>query len=184
MTKKTSKHVAVGSKDGKIDKAGVGKKSKVAARADTIPDRHRTLGALLRGAYDRMAVWLYGELAARGFTEVRVAHSAVFRAIAADGSRVVDLAARAGMTKQSMAYLVEQLEGFGYLDIVPDPDDGRAKLVTLTRRGKALHAAAVELSAQAERRMGGLLGEERMSLLRDALEQVYDDWDPADTPQS
>jgi DNA-binding MarR family transcriptional regulator len=141
---------------------------------DQAPDLGRTLGALLRRPYEQMARWLHEELASRGYPEVRVAHSAVLRNISAAGSRVTDLAARAGMTKQSMAYLVEQLESFGYLAVGPDPDDRRAKRVRLTPRGEALVREAVSLSARYERRLSEMIGAQRFAELRATLETIYD----------
>ena len=49
---------------------------------------------------------------------------------------LTDLAALAGMTWQSMAYLVGQLVGFGYLTLSEDPGDGRARLVPADRAGR------------------------------------------------
>ena len=68
-----------------------------------------TLGALLRLPYQALARRLYREIAENGFPDVRPAHGSVFRHILPEGSRVTDLAERAGMTKQSMSYLVEYL---------------------------------------------------------------------------
>jgi DNA-binding MarR family transcriptional regulator len=149
-------------------------------RNDRFPDAERTLGALLRRPYERMSAWLYAELARRGHPDVRVAHSAVLRNIAASGSRVTELAARAGMAKQSMAYLVDQLESFGYLEIGPDPHDRRARLVRLTPRGEALVREAVRLSGRYERRLAELVGAERIAQLRETLETIYDRLDSAD----
>lgn len=141
---------------------------------DQAPDVGRTLGALLRRPYEAMADWLYGELARRGYPEVRVAHSAVLRNISPAGSRVTELAARAGMAKQSMAYLVEQLESAGYVSVEPDTGDRRAKRVRLTARGEALVREALRLSARYERRLSDLVGEERFGQMRATLETIYD----------
>ncbi len=113
-----------------------------------------------------MAAW------PRGFPEIRPAHSSVFRHIAAGGSRLTDLAARAGMTKQSMAYLVEGLERGGFLSTVPDLGDGRAKLVRLTARGRRVWRALVALSAEAEAALAERMGRERFALLRTLLEEA------------
>lgn len=119
-----------------------------------------------------MSRWLYAELAALGYDEVRPAHSSVLRNLSPDGSRVTDLAARAGMTKQSMAYLVEQLEGAGLVDVGPDPADGRAKQVRFTARGAEVVAAAVRLSAQYERALGKRIGVQKLRQLRALLEEI------------
>lgn len=140
------------------------------------PDR-KSLGVLLRYPYELLADWLYGRLGEE-FPGVRLPHSAVLRGLEAGGSRVVDLAARAGMTKQSMAYLVEQLSELGYLRIAADPDDGRAKRVHLTERGEALYARALELSGQAEQGLAETLGEADARELRRILESLHGRWRP------
>src|ERR1700761_8616820 len=80
------------------------------------------------------------ELAERGDgsagTEgIRPAHLQVFGVIKADGTRLTDLAASAGMSLSAMAELVDALEQLGYVERRPDPRDGRAKLVCLTDSG-------------------------------------------------
>jgi DNA-binding MarR family transcriptional regulator len=134
------------------------------------PERHRTLGALLRLPYEALSRDVYGGLAARGFPEIRPAHSAVFRHIAPGGSRLTALAERAGMTKQSMAYLVEGLEAAGHLRARPDPQDGRARLIRLTPKGERVMEALLELGAEAEARLAERIGARRAARLRRALE--------------
>jgi DNA-binding MarR family transcriptional regulator len=134
--------------------------------------RPPTFGALFREPYAHYLDWLYGELQQRGFPDVRVAHSGVFRTVDPDGTRVTDLAERAGMTKQSMAYLVESLGELGYVEVVPDPQDKRAKLVRLTARGRTLVATAASLGAEYERTLAGRIGENDMAELRRILTRV------------
>lgn len=134
----------------------------------------RTFGALFRVPYGIYLRWLYATLAERGFPEVREAHTNVFRHIEPGGSRVTDLAAAAGMTKQSMAYLVDYLQETGYLDIVPDETDRRAKRARLTKRGEALMAASRKLGAEFEARAARLLGKKDMAELRRLLERLSD----------
>lgn len=130
------------------------------------------LGQLLREAYDRLRDDIYGQLAEKGFADIRAAHSAVLRAIDPDGTRVVDLAQRADMTKQSMAYLTQSLEQAGYVVIAPDPEDGRAKRVRLTARGRKAYETLVALSAAAEARYARTLGEKNMQTLRTLLAKL------------
>ncbi|WP_127091244.1 MarR family winged helix-turn-helix transcriptional regulator [Aquabacter cavernae] len=135
-----------------------------------ISQTQRTLGYLLRHAYECLSEQVYGSLAARGFADIRRAHSNVFRHIAAGGSRVSDLAERAHMTKQGMAYLVESLAGLGYLEVMPDPADGRAKLARLTVRGDAASRELVRLSREAEETFAAALPPGDMERLRGQLE--------------
>lgn len=80
-----------------------------------------------------------------GFDDLRPAHSAVFENIglSSRGTRLVDLAARAAITPQSMSELVTNLESLGYLERIPDPDDGRARRIRLTGRGHEAGRAAM-----------------------------------------
>jgi DNA-binding MarR family transcriptional regulator len=131
-----------------------------------------TLGALLRLPYQALAKRLYTEMAENGFPDVRPAHGSVFRHILPEGSRVTDLAERAGMTKQSMSYLVDYLHEHGYLDFVRDPDDGRAKLVVLTDRGAAFLEGALALSARLEAECARQIGATNMTQLRNLLRRL------------
>ena len=135
----------------------------------TISEARDTLGALLRRPYERLQDRVYGGLAAKGFEDIRPAHSNVFRYILPQGSRVSDLAERAQMTKQSMAYLTDSLEQAGYVTIGPDPADGRAKLVILTVRGNAVWEALIDLSREIERECIAAVGQKAFDSLRQSL---------------
>ncbi len=139
-----------------------------------VTEQRRTLGALLRLPYEALAERVYGGLAARGFGDIRVAHSAVFRHIAPAGSRVTELAERARMTKQSMAYLVESLAEGGYVAVGPDPADGRARLVRLTARGQRVLAALLALSEEAEADLAARIGQGKMTTLKAILDELVD----------
>src|SRR3546814_6475729 len=70
-----------------------------------------------------------------GHTHVKPAHNAVFATLRTEGSRASDMAARAGITRQSMGEIVREMAGLGLLEMKPDPADRRAKLVTYTDAG-------------------------------------------------
>lgn len=142
-------------------------------KTTAIPDARLTLGALLRRPYERMAERIYAELPARGFPELRQSHSVVLRNLPAQGASVAELARAAGMTKQSMAYLVDALARAGYVELAADPHDGRAKRVCFSARGEAAVAELVALSAEYEQRVEALLGAERAGQLRSLLETLY-----------
>ena len=72
------------------------------------------------------------------------------------------LAARAQMTKQSMAQLVAHLEAHGYVERVPDPADGRAKLVRATARGREVFALVREFIAELDARLDARMGEAKV----------------------
>ena len=66
-----------------------------------------------------------------------------------DGTRLSVLAARAQIAKQTATALVDKLERAGYVERVPDPTDGRARLVRMTSRA----IAAIPLARAEEDRI-------------------------------
>ncbi len=130
-----------------------------------------TLGSLLRIPYQSLSRRLYAELA-KIYPEIRPAHGAVLRHMPPGGARVTDLAERAQMTKQSMAYLVESLESAGYVCLIPDPTDGRAKLVQFTAKGEECLARAVALTAQIEAEASARMSPGQMEQVRDLLKKL------------
>src|SRR5947208_3387809 len=48
------------------------------------------------------------------------------------------LAAKAGVTRQAASQLIREIEARGYVDLRPDPGDGRAVIVGRTVRGQRL----------------------------------------------
>jgi DNA-binding MarR family transcriptional regulator len=131
------------------------------------------LGRLLQEAQRALADELLQNLAERGYTDVRAGHAAVFMHIdRRAGTRLTELARRARMTKQGMMLLVDDLEERGYVRRVPDEEDGRAKVVRLTARGRRYVAEARRAVSAVEARARRLLGDRRYEGLRTALEDL------------
>jgi DNA-binding MarR family transcriptional regulator len=122
----------------------------------------------------RLAVQdMFGRMAAAGFEDVREGHGCVFGFIDLDeGSRLTDLADRAGLTKQAVGEAVAELERLGYLERVPDPEDGRAKIIKLTPRGVDAARMGRRLFAEIENDWAARYGEERVALLRELVEEI------------
>ena len=121
-----------------------------------------------------MSEELIERLAERGHPEVRFAHGNVLQFLDDHGTRVSVLAQRAQMTKQSMAQLVAHLEAHGYVERIPDPSDGRAKLVRATDRGAAVFAMVRDYVAEVEARLDDRLGKANLQRLRELLEELND----------
>jgi DNA-binding MarR family transcriptional regulator len=104
-----------------------------------------------------------------GYTDIRAVHAHVFRLLPPEGCRVTELAERAYSSKQATGYLVDYLEEHGYLERVPDPNDGRAQIVRRTERGWALNRMAWQLVQQVQNEWAQQLGEERMAGMIETL---------------
>ncbi|TLU73277.1 MarR family winged helix-turn-helix transcriptional regulator [Lichenicoccus roseus] len=137
----------------------------------------RPLGLLLRRVYDVFVAGTYDALALGRYWDIRPSHGAVFRHLEDGGSRVSVIAARAGMTKQSMTYLVEDLAALGYVELAPDPTDGRARLIHLTAKGQALWTEMIRLNGEVEQRLQGNLTATEVAMLRDLLTRLVNGLD-------
>jgi DNA-binding MarR family transcriptional regulator len=111
-----------------------------------------TLIAVVRSVARLMIDELIARLHAAGYTDMTAAQHLVFENLDPDGTRLTTLAQRAGMTRQAMTELVNVLRRNGYLELRPDPSDGRARLVHLTSRGKAAVRVAISEIAAIEAR--------------------------------
>src|SRR5829696_2343469 len=141
------------------------------ARPD--PQAGRLIGALLRVPHLAVAARIHDGLPAAGIDDIRPAHLVVFQHIDEHtGSRLTGLAEKAQMTKQSMGYLVDYLEERGYLERIPDPEDGRARIVRLTTRGREVMRAARRIVRALEDEWAQLLGRKRMDQLRKTLKDL------------
>jgi DNA-binding MarR family transcriptional regulator len=106
------------------------------------------------------------------YSDIRITHGCVFGNIDPDGTRLTDLAARANMTKQSVGEVATELERRGYIERVPDPGDGRAKIIRLTERGRDAQALGFRIIDELEQEWGERFGVERVAALREALEAI------------
>ncbi len=66
---------------------------------------------------------------------------ALFRFAGVDRRRPGDIAATARLSKQATNDLLRDLERLGYVERHPDPTDGRARIIRLTKLGQTLHTA-------------------------------------------
>lgn len=123
------------------------------------------LAALLRPLLDWYETRHLELMAAAGFDDVRRSHNAVFVHLPAQGRRLTDLADAAGISKQAMGELVDDLVDRRYLDRSPDPTDGRAKLIVWADRGLRAHEATMEVFATIEDELADALGTERLDQL-------------------
>lgn len=133
------------------------------------PSEDTPLILLVALAERRLAEALQEHLVAAGFTDHRLVHHNVMAHVTHEGVRLTDLAERAGITKQAMSELVADLESLGYLRRVPDPTDGRAKLIGFTDKGRAAVETAMQAFDAMDRVLAGRLGERSLRTLRRGL---------------
>lgn len=132
---------------------------------------------LMRRAYNLLSEQLFAGVTAAGYSDLRPAHGNVLEHLSEQPSRalrLVDIAARAGMTPQSLGELVDDLESRGYVERRPDPADRRAKRIHLTDKGIANARAAERAMRDVERNLTAILGPGDYRHLRESLERVLE----------
>jgi len=110
--------------------------------------------------------------------DVTVAQSRLAQRIADEGTRLTELADRAQVTKQTASLLVAALEREGLVERVPDPADGRARLIRLSARGQEAAERAKEVVLGVEREWTEHLGPELSDRLREGLVRLREVTDP------
>jgi DNA-binding MarR family transcriptional regulator len=123
------------------------------------------------------------ELEQTEFADIRPTHGCIFRFVRGQGMRLTVLAEMAGMTKQSVGEIVDDLVVRGYVKRIPDPEDKRAKLICLTERGERAQATGLALFAKVEKQWAERYGAKRMAQLRELLEEIAANEAPAAAPE-
>ncbi|HJZ70143.1 MAG TPA: MarR family transcriptional regulator [Vicinamibacterales bacterium] len=129
-----------------------------------------TLVALLRRTSRQMVDELIERLHAAGYADHTAAHHPLFENIDPEGTRLTVLASRTGLTHQAVGELIDALEQRGYVERFPDRSDARARLVRLTKKGRAAVRTAIAEIARIEAewmavwRQAGLRGNLRAAL--------------------
>jgi DNA-binding MarR family transcriptional regulator len=133
------------------------------------------LARLLLGAHRALTADLAVELEERGWPDLRASHATLLLNVdRRTGTRLTELARRAGVTKQAVMVVVDDLEMRGLVRRTPDLDDGRAKVVRLTARGRTCAAECRRAVAAVEARARRSLGGRRYDGLRESLELLLE----------
>lgn len=112
---------------------------------------------------------------------LRQAHTALFPHIDFAGTRPTEIARRAGISKQAVGQVLDELEAAGLVERIADPEDKRARLVRFTQRGAAGIMHGLGVLERLEKRFADEIGADSMRRLHrilSQLEPVLDDAAP------
>ena len=118
------------------------------------------------------------DIAAAGFDDVTIAQARVLARVSSKGTRITELAERARVSKQTVTFMVDQLERAGYVHRVPDPTDARARLVIFAERGLAAQQVARRTEAVVQEEWTRHLGRRPTARLHQILTQLREITDP------
>lgn len=112
---------------------------------------------------------LHSEMVERGHAWYGDARSAIAEHLDPRGMSQAALVARVGLTKQAVQQLLDSLEADGIVKREADPNDGRAKRVTYTKKGLAALRDGVAIKRAIEREYRDKLGDKRYAALVESL---------------
>ncbi len=138
------------------------------ARSDTTSaNRFRHKGchdfdqALLAALGDRLSVNLTS------------AQPLLFAELPLKGARQSELARALGVSRQAINELVGALQRLGLVEVVPDPESGRSKLIRPTERGRDSIRVARNVFAELETELRHRIGSRTVDQLRNGLDAEW-----------
>lgn len=137
--------------------------------------RQRNIGRMFQRAarvYSDLALVKLRDYGHEGLT---LFHTALISNLDVEGTRTTILAQRAGVSKQAMGQLVADLAQRGYIERVPDPNDGRASLVKFTEQGWQFLQDAYHVKRAIEAEYTAILGEAGMQELTKLLRMLIEE---------
>ena len=127
---------------------------------------------LLFRSFRNLQAIIQSPLEARGHHGVGLAETRLLLAIDKEGTRINNLAQRTGTSRQFTSRVVHSLKELGYVEILPDPGDGRAALVILEERGWQYFRDMQEVKYALDATLTNMMGKERMDSLFATLQDL------------
>ncbi len=139
---------------------------------DLIEMRENNIGRLFQHAaraYSERALTLLHE---KGFSDITLFHTVLISNLDTSGAQISAIAEKAGITKQAMGQLANELEKKGYVKKTKSSEDSRAYLISFTERGENALLAAYEIKVIIEHEYQELLGLDNLDNLRGLLQTL------------
>ncbi len=147
------------------------------ATSRDLPTDRLAIGQLLIRLLREFRRELSAPAVAAGYGDIRDPHLQIFGAIGMGGVRLTDVAARAQLSLAATSELVNDLQDLGYLERQQDPRDGRAKLICLTERGRAVMAHAGDRVATIEEQWSAVVGTGPFTQMCATMQRLLDHLD-------
>ena len=116
-------------------------------------------------------------LASDGIEDITLRHFVIIPYIDHKGIRAVDIARQVGISKQAVSKLVDELVQKGYLDLKPDPADGRAHLISMSEKGGEFLKLAIKYTQQVEKKWEQQVGENEFKIMKAAMSTLLNNQD-------
>lgn len=130
------------------------------------------LALLLLGGFHSMVDEVVAELDRRGHPGVRPVHEFALRAIGSGADTAAELGRRLSVSKQAAAKTLTALQALGYVELTPDPSDGRRKRIRVTPRGHEMTTIGASLFDDVRERWATEIGMDELEALEGHLDRL------------
>ena len=96
-------------------------------------------------------------------------HTSIIPHIDLEGTRQTEIARRMNVSKQAIGPLINEMVGMEVLKQIPDPKDGRAKLISFNQEGPLNMDIALEIAHLMEKKIEKELGSSKVAQLKELL---------------
>lgn len=109
-----------------------------------------------------------------GHEGVQRTYIALLANIDTEGTRLVEIARRLGVSRQAASQMVKEVQRRGFLERLDDPSDGRAILVRHNPAGRALLLDALALMNEIEAEYAAIVSQPALDQTRRTLRRIAD----------
>jgi len=110
-----------------------------------------------------------------GFMELTSSHTALLSNLDLDGNSITTIAQRAGMTKQAMGRLSDELVKLKFITRTSSKNDKRAIVLRFTTTGLELMNKSFSIMDEIEKRCTHRMGEKHFKSLLTSLQSIVDE---------
>ncbi|QNE48645.1 winged helix-turn-helix transcriptional regulator (plasmid) [Glaciihabitans sp. INWT7] len=132
------------------------------------------VGRLLETAAGAFSRTVFIRVIEAGYPDIRPAHVPVFAGLTIGGTHISELASKAGVSRQAMSAMVQEVGALGYVQTHPDPADARATLVSLTELGTKFCQTVIDVTLRANAEVDAQFGGRYAEKLRKQLRMIAD----------
>lgn len=129
------------------------------------------------GIIDQLTTHAFGEVLPRGMTPAQFGILNHFVRLGEQHESPAKLASAFQVSRPTMSTTLARLERGGHVEISPDPEDGRGKLVRITERGRAMREECVAQLSQTLREVRETIRPELFEQLHPLLAELREKLD-------
>jgi DNA-binding MarR family transcriptional regulator len=147
-------------------------------RDPSTTDRQSAL-PLLMWSLLRSFIWLdkclQANLEVQGWPAISRAESQVMLLASAGITRQIEISKALGLTRQAINQTMKLLKERRLIDILPDPEDRRCKVIAFAAEGAQMRADALKIIELMELELTDRIGRKTLQEMRDALDRNWGD---------